>query len=206
MVKVKICGITNAQDALAAARAGADALGFNFFPPSPRYVTPDAARAICMTLPPFVAAVGVFVDQDPAEVQEIAQHCGLDYVQLHGHEGRRTVQRLKNLRVIKALRIRGENDLKDLQKYEAVAFLLDAYVPQLPGGTGQTFDWHLGRKAASQAKIIVAGGLTPENVATAVERTRPYGVDVAGGVEQSPGKKSRALMEDFVRAAKAVEL
>ncbi|MGD2175236.1 MAG: phosphoribosylanthranilate isomerase, partial [Candidatus Brocadiaceae bacterium] len=151
MVKVKICGITRARDAIMAASAGADALGFNFHRPSPRYLEPDRARAIRLALPPFLSTVGVFVDHEPDEVRRIAQYCQLDYVQLHGRESPRVAAVLGDLRLIKAIRIAGEEDLKELERYDVAAFLLDAFAPELPGGTGQTFDWQLARRAASRA-------------------------------------------------------
>jgi phosphoribosylanthranilate isomerase len=206
MVKVKICGITSATDALAAASAGADALGFNFWRHSPRYLRPEEALPIRLSLPPFVAAVGLFVDPDVEQVLDVVRYCRLDYVQLHGSAPPRTVARLKEARVIKAIRVRGEADLKELDRYDADAFLLDAYVKGQLGGTGQTFDWALARQAAHRAKILLAGGLTPDNVAEAVRTARPYGVDVASGVEEEPGRKSRRLVADFVRAAKSVDL
>lgn len=206
MVKVKICGITSATDALMAASAGADAIGFNFYPPSPRYLEPDQVVAIRLSLPPFMATVGVFVDTHVEKVRRIMERCGLDYVQLHGHEVPRVVAQLKGLRVIKAIRVRSEDDLSQLDKYDVEGFLLDTYVSGKPGGTGQTFDWDLARAAASRAKIIVAGGLTPDNVAEAVRAGRPFAVDVASGVEEEPGKKSRNLVNRFVRAAKSVVL
>jgi phosphoribosylanthranilate isomerase len=206
MVRVKICGITSATDALVAASAGADAVGFNFWPPSPRYLEPEDVVPIRLSLPPFVSAVGVFVDAPPERVREIAEYCGLDYVQLHGHETPRMVDQLRDLRVIKAIRVRTEDDLKELEKYRADAYLLDTYVRGMPGGTGETFDWDVARQAASQAKVILAGGLTPDNVAEAVRAGRPYAVDVASGVEEEPGKKSRDLVNRFVRAAKSVKL
>ncbi|KPK61922.1 MAG: N-(5'-phosphoribosyl)anthranilate isomerase [Planctomycetes bacterium SM23_32] len=206
MVKVKICGITNATDALMAASAGADALGFNFWPHSPRYVPPEQALPIRLSLPPFVAAVGLFVDAPVERIREVADYCGLDYVQLHGRETPRKLAQLGDLRIIKAIRISGEEDLKQLDRYRAEGFLLDTYVKGQPGGTGQTFDWSLARQASHRARIILAGGLTPENVADAVRAARPYGVDVASGVEEAPGKKSRRLVTDFIRAAKSVDL
>lgn len=206
MVRVKICGITSAGDAMAAVAAGADALGFNFFGPSPRYIEPERAHAIRVSLPPFVATVGVFVDEDPEKVNRICRDCGLQYAQLHGHESPRRAARVKAAHVIKAIRVREEKDLKELGRYDAAAYLLDAYVPNLPGGTGQTFDWELARRAASRGKVILAGGLTPDNVAVAVAAARPYAVDVASGVEEEPGVKSRKLVTNFVRAAKSVEL
>ncbi len=206
MVRVKICGITSARDAVAAVAAGADALGFNFFPPSPRYVEPELAHAIGASLPPFVATVGIFVDEEPRKVNRICGDCGLRYAQLHGHESPRRAAAVKAAQVIKAIRVREESDLKQLGRFNAAAYLLDTYVPEMPGGTGQTFDWELARRAASRGKIILAGGLTPENVARAVAAARPYAVDVAGGVEQEPGVKSRRLLAEFVRAAKSVDL
>ncbi len=207
MVKVKICGITSATDALAAASAGADALGFNFYKPSPRYVEPEQALPIRLALPPFIASVGVFVDMDPPRVREIMQYCGLDYAQLHGRESPIVLSRLEDFRIIKAVRMRGEDDLLELERFSSAdAFLLDTYVRGQPGGTGETFDWDLARAASNRAKVILAGGLTPENVAEAVERGRPFAVDVASGVEESPGRKSRELMMRFVREAKSVVL
>jgi len=208
MVRVKICGITAARDAVMAAAAGADALGFNFWPGSKRHIEPEKARAIRLSLPPFVAAVGLFVDADVTTVRELVEYCRLDYAQLHGHEGPRTVARLSGVPIIKAIRIRTEADLVELERYNtAAAFLLDTYMPGVPGGTGMTFDWDLARMASSRAKVILAGGLTPQNVASAVEAARPYAVDVSSGVEDDiPGKKSRPLVNAFIRAAKGVEL
>ncbi len=206
MVRVKICGITTAEDVMACVAAGADALGFNFFPPSPRYLTPQRAKALCMSVPPFITTVGVFVDRTPEKVCEIMKFCGLDYAQLHGAEPPRAVDKIGPDRVIKAVRIRSEADMKELERYRAAAFLLDAYVEDKPGGTGKTFDWGLARLAASRARIILAGGLSAENVAAAVRKARPYAVDVASGVEDEPGGKSRKLVARFVRAAKSVEL
>lgn len=206
MVKVKICGVTSATDAVTAATAGADAVGFNFYRPSPRYIDPDKVVPIRICLPPFVAAVGVFVDESVQKVRRIMQHCRLDYAQLHGHETPRKVSRLDDLQVIKAIRVSEEDDLKQLQKYDVAGFLLDAYVKGKPGGTGESFDWDLARAAASRAKVVLAGGLNPDNVAEAVRMARPYAVDVASGVEDEPAAKSRELVNAFVRAAKSVEL
>ncbi|MHC4984101.1 MAG: phosphoribosylanthranilate isomerase [Planctomycetota bacterium] len=206
MVKVKICGITNATDALAAASAGADAIGFNFWPRSPRYIEPQEVLPIRLSLPPFLATVGVFVDKEPEQVREIMEYCGLDYAQLHGHENRAHIGRLKGLRIIKAIRVRSDEDLNQLERYDVKGFLLDTYAPGRPGGTGETFDWSLARAASSRAKIILAGGLTAENVAEAIQTARPFAVDVASGVEELPGKKSRKLLNEFVYVAKSVEL
>ena len=206
MVKVKICGVTSATDALMAATAGADAVGLNFYRASPRFLEPERALAIRLALPPFVAAVGIFVDEEVERVRELMDYCHLDYAQLHGRETPRKVAQLKQYRIIKAVRIRGEEDLRELERYRADAFLLDAYVEGAPGGTGMTFNWDLARGASNRAKIVLAGGLNPDNVAQAVAAGRPYAVDVASGVESEPGKQDRKLVNRFVRAAKSVEL
>ena len=206
MVKVKICGITNATDATFAVRAGADALGFNFVPGSPRRIEPAKVKPIVMELPPFVASVGVFADSDPVKIIEIMDFCGLGYVQLHGHETPLVCEKLKGRKILKAIRIRSEEDLRELQHYQVDGFLLDAYVKGTQGGTGVSFDWDIARAASRFGKIILAGGLRPENVAEAVAAARPYGVDVASGVEEAPGKKSKRLVEAFIRNAKSVDL
>lgn len=207
MVKVKICGITNATDARRAAAAGADALGFVFVRGTPRYIPPKRAKPIIMDLPPLVQAVGVFLDEGPSRVAEIADICGLDYVQLHGHEPPSACEKLRGRKVIKAFRIRTEADLRELDHYRVDAYLLDTYVPGVPGGSGETFDWELARTGAAVGKpIILAGGLGPENIVAAVTAARPLAVDVSSGVEDEPGKKNKALVDLFIRLAKSVEL
>ncbi|HTE20305.1 MAG TPA: phosphoribosylanthranilate isomerase [Armatimonadota bacterium] len=198
-VRVKICGITNVEDALAAVDAGADALGF-VFAPSPRQVTPEHAAAILRELPPFVTTVGLVVDQDPFPILEA---CRMDVVQFHGAEPPDVVARLGR-RAMKAFRIRDEADLELLPRYaSAGAFLLDAYVQGVAGGTGQQFPWRLAEAAARFGRpVVVAGGLTPENVALCVRTTRPYGVDVSSGVEHVPGKKDPAKIRAFIAAAR----
>jgi phosphoribosylanthranilate isomerase len=206
MVKVKICGVTAARDALWAVRCGADALGFIFVSSSPRCIEPEKARPIVMSLPPFVSTVGVFLDAHPDRVAEVMDFCGLDYAQLHGAETPRQCEQLRGRRLIKAFRIAGEEELRELARYQVDAYLLDTYVKGQPGGTGRTFDWSIARAAGRQGNVILAGGLRPDNVAEAVRVARPYAVDVAGGVEREPGKKSRSLVEKFIRHAKSVEL
>ena len=207
MVKVKICGITNATDARFAAAAGADALGFVFVRGTPRFITPEKALPIIMDLPPLVQSVGVFMDAEASAVREMADFCGLDYVQLHGHESPATCEKLRALKVIKAFRIRSERDIKELDHYRVDAYLLDTHVPGVPGGTGECFDWEIARSGAALGKaIVLAGGLKPENVAEAVRAARPVAVDTSSGVEESPGKKSKGLVETFIRIAKAVDL
>ena len=204
MVKVKICGITNARDARAAVRLGADALGFNFYKASPRFITKERVRAILASLPPFVTGVGVFVDETADDVLETCHVAGLHVAQLHGDEKPFTVDALRKLTRIKAFRVGEEEDLRALSRYRVEAYLLDAFVPGQLGGTGATFNWSLARAAQTAGRIILAGGLTPENVAEAVREAQPYAVDVASGVESEPGVKDRDLMEAFIRNAKAV--
>ena len=199
-VRVKICGITSVADALAAVEAGADALGF-VFASSPRQVTPEQARAILREVPPFVTTVGLVVDQDP---RPILEQCALDVIQFHGAESAAQVAPWGR-RALKAFRLRSEADLEPLSQYEMVgAFLLDAYVPGVAGGTGHRFPWSLAVEARRFGKpVIVAGGLTPENVAECVRQTSSYGVDVSTGVESAPGKKDAAKVRDFIQAAKS---
>lgn len=201
MIRIKICGITNLEDALLAAELGADALGFIFYPPSPRSIEPDAARAIIAQLPPLVTTVGVFVDEDAALVRELAAQVGLDWLQLHGKETPEYC-RAMGRRVIKSFRIQNENSLAGLAAYRgaAQAFLLDTYKKGLVGGTGETFDWDLARRARPYGPIILAGGLTPENVAQAITAAQPQGVDAASGVEAAPGKKDAEKLRAFFKA------
>jgi len=198
-MRVKICGIINLEDALLAADLGADALGFIFYPPSPRAVAPDAARAIIAQLPPLVTTVGVFVDEDAARVKELAAAVGLDWLQLHGKEAPEYCQGLGR-RVIKAFRIQDEKSLAGLAAYRgaAQAFLLDTYKKGQVGGTGEVFNWDLARQARKYGPIILAGGLTPENVAQAIAAAQPQAVDVASGVEAAPGKKDHVKLRAFV--------
>lgn len=201
MVRIKICGITNLEDALLAAELGAHALGFIFFAKSPRNVAPEAAREIIRQLPPFVVSVGVFVNEEAAVVQELAARVGLDWVQLHGTEPPEYCRSLGR-RVMKAFRIKDENSLKELAAYRGAvqALLLDTYKKGQTGGTGETFDWELARQARDYGPIVLAGGLTADNVAQAIDAARPQAVDVASGVEAAPGKKDPEKLRAFFRA------
>jgi len=201
MTKVKICGITNLEDALFATEAGADALGFIFYAQSPRCITPDRAREIILRLPPFMAKVGVFVNEELDRVKEIMAYCHLDYAQLHGDETPEQVAALAP-RAIKAVRVRSAADVERLSAYQAAAYLLDAYHPTKPGGTGETWDWELATAAKRYGPVILAGGLTPQNVVAAIERVHPYAVDVSSRVEAAPGIKDRQKMQCFIIAAK----
>lgn len=198
MVKVKICGITNLEDALMAVEAGADALGFVFYRDSPRHIYPEQAALIINKLPPFVQTVGLFVNEDFTTVNETADLCGLDLLQLHGNETPEYCQAV-NRRVIKAFRVKEISSLNVIHKYNVAAFLLDAWSPSAPGGTGKTFNWEIAAAAATE-RIILAGGLTPENVAEAVRIVKPYAVDVSSGVECAPGKKDAGRLQLFFRS------
>lgn len=207
MVRVKVCGITNLEDALVAAAAGADALGFNFWPGSPRYIEPGRAAEIVAQLPPFVTAVGVFVNEEPGGVERIVRRTGVRAAQLHGEERPETVAVLaaKGLAVLKAFRIGPSFRPQRLRAYAGVvAFLLDAEVRGRRGGTGRTFDWRRAREVNRYGRILLAGGLTVENVAAAIRAARPYGVDVCTGVERRPGQKEHQRLRDFVQRAKGV--
>jgi phosphoribosylanthranilate isomerase len=205
IVKIKICGITNLEDARLAADLGAHALGFIFYPKSPRAVRPDAAREIIRNLPPLVMTVGVFVDEEVATVRETAARAGLDWVQLHGQESPEYCRSI-GCRVIKGFRIKDPGSLNPLPGYrDAVqAFLLDTYKAGTAGGTGETFDWTLARQAKEWGPIILAGGLNPENVAQAITIAQPEAVDVASGVEAAPGKKDPEKLRAFFEAIKEV--
>jgi phosphoribosylanthranilate isomerase len=206
MVQVKICGITTLEDARAAVDAGVDALGFVFYPPSPRYVTPEQAEQIIRALPPFVTTVGLFVDVACDTVNDIAARCGLDRVQLHGRETPEFCCQITRP-VIKAIRIKDAESLTHVPDYKVSAYLLDAYVEgALPGGTGASFSWELVARAKPYGPVILAGGLTPENIEVAVTRIRPYGVDVSSGVERVPGIKDHQKVCQFIARAKAAAL
>jgi len=198
-VFIKICGITNLEDALAAAHAGADAVGLNFWKPGKRYVAPDRAAEIAAGL--AVKKVGVFVDEDISTVLEIARTVGLDALQLHGAETPEYVRALAPYEVWKAVKMSG---VVDWPSWGVKTFVLDSPGP-LPGGTGATFDWILAHAAKEHGRVILAGGLNPENVAEAIRDVRPWGVDVASGVEIAPGQKDHHKIRAFVQAARATE-
>ncbi len=205
MTLVKVCGITNLDDALASERAGAGALGFNFYRGSPRYLSPGEARLIIEHLPETILCVGVFVDEDlSTTVARMAGEAGVSAVQLHGDESPAYCQALEGLTVIKALRVGPEFSPQDALRYGKAVILLDAYCPQARGGTGQQFDWSLARRTRELVgKLYLAGGLTPENVAGAIAAVRPYAIDVCSGVESSPGKKNHARMRALINVARA---
>jgi phosphoribosylanthranilate isomerase len=203
-VKVKICGMTSVADALAAAEAGADMIGLNFYDSSPRHITLATAMEISRALPPFVLRVGVFVNPEEALVNRAIADCGLGMLQFHGDESSEFCTQF-GLMCMKAIRVRDEASLQQLKNFHTDAFLLDAHSKSGLGGTGEKFNWELAIEAQKFGKpIFLAGGLTPENVADAVKQVRPFAVDVSSGVESSPGKKDAAKVRAFIAAVKAV--
>lgn len=203
-VRVKICGLTNLDDARAAIDAGAHALGFIFFSGSPRYITPPAAARIIGQLPPFASKVGVFVNEPLESILQIANSTGIDAIQLHGDETPDLCEALarERFKTIKAFRIKDRSSLDSVGNFRTSAFLLDSYVSGQLGGTGAKFNWDLAIEAATSGiPIILAGGLVPENVQQAVSKVSPYAVDVSSGVEASPGKKDHQKIRAFITAA-----
>ena len=200
MTRVKICGITNMEDALSAVDYGAGALGFVFFEKSPRYITPDKAREIISRMPPFVTTVGVFVNEEVARINEIMGIAGIDILQLHGDEKPDACNICH--RVIKAFRVKNFTDLKPLENYRCSAFLLDTYSPESFGGTGQIFNWDIAVEAKRFGRIVLSGGLNPDNIEKAVTYVRPYAVDVSSGIEENKGKKDLKKMKAFIEKAK----
>ncbi|MFQ5817326.1 MAG: phosphoribosylanthranilate isomerase [Terriglobia bacterium] len=204
MVRVKVCGITNRGDALAASEAGADALGFNFYRGSPRYIAPEDVERIVAALPPFVTPVGVFVNESRHVVQSLAAQCAIRTVQLHGDELPADVAALAPLAVIKTFAVGPRWRPQMLKNYQACdAFLLDTRVKGKRGGTGKRFDWQQARRAKVYGRVILAGGLTLENIEEAIASVKPYGVDVCTGVERRPGKKDLRRLRDFIRRTRA---
>jgi phosphoribosylanthranilate isomerase len=199
--RVKVCGVTQLEDGRLAAALGAAALGFNFYRPSPRYIAPPAARAIIRRLPPFTMTVGVFADEtDDLHVGAVAREAGVTAIQLHGPRFPESGGPLADFPLIRAVAVREGFKPEELGGVEASAFLLDTFDPDLLGGTGKTFDWDLARAAKRYGLVILAGGLTPENVGEAIRQVRPFAVDVATGVESSPGVKDPAKLRAFFEA------
>jgi phosphoribosylanthranilate isomerase len=193
-VKVKICGITNYEDAVAAVDMGADLLGFNFYLQSPRYIEPAVAEKIIGRLPAFVDVVGVFVNSPFDEIRDIVDQCQLNWIQLHGDETPEFCQQFRdiNVKIIKAIRVKGAGDIRSAEDFYVDAMLFDAFSPERYGGTGITFDWDLVRRLDERA--FLAGGITPDNAEAAI-RLGVYGIDVCSGIESSPGKKDHEKMK-----------
>jgi phosphoribosylanthranilate isomerase len=203
MVRVKICGITSLEDALLAVQAGADALGFVFYELSPRNLDPLRAANIISGLPPFVQTVGLFVNAYAGFVNDTADRCRLDLVQLHGDEPPEYCEQIRR-RVIKAFRVRDASSLVPVRDYRVAGIPLDAYSPTAFGGTGLSFNWELAGIAREFGPVILAGGLGPDNIREAVESVAPYAVDVSSGVESSPGKKDPEKVREFIKRAKGI--
>lgn len=209
--RVKMCGITNRYDAEEGVRAGVDALGFIFVDESPRCISSENAREIIAELPPFVDCVGVFVDRDPKEVEEIIAYCGLSYAQLHGSEDPKYCERLARYtapcKVIKAFRVGTETQADLFTPYNEVAqgVLLDTYSKGIAGGTGMTFDWRIIERLRIQSPLILAGGLGPENVGEAIRQIRPFGIDVNSGVERAPGVKDVDKLHTFMEQVRMAD-
>ena len=201
-IRVKICGITNVADAQVAVEAGADALGFMFYDRSPRFITTATAAEISRSIPRFTLRVGVFVNPAEEFVRRAIRDCGLGLLQFHGDEPPEFCAQF-GLMSMKAFRIRDAESLKDVSKYHTDAWLLDAYSPDAPGGTGEKFNWNLATEVQKLGKpVFLAGGLTPENVVEAIRQVQPFGVDVSSGVESAPGQKDHAGMRRFITSAK----
>ena len=214
MVRIKICGITSLEDARAAITAGADMLGFNFYRPSPRFITPqdariiiEALRAEIKALPGTVTMAGVFVNEPAESIARIATEAGIAAIQLHGDESIEFCRELKALLpdrfLIKALRARGDDVIEQAMEYNVGAIMLDAFDAELLGGTGRTVDWHLARHVRDAVpRLFLAGGLSVENVRAAIDAVQPYAVDACSALESSPGRKDAERMEAFVRAVR----
>ncbi|MGH7799503.1 MAG: phosphoribosylanthranilate isomerase [Thermodesulfobacteriota bacterium] len=201
MVRIKICGITNLEDALFSVDLGTNALGFVFYKGSKRYIEPDNAKSIISKLPPFVTTVGVFANQELEEIKKIKEKTGFDAFQLHGDESPDFCMKLEG-KIIKAIRVKDSINPEEIESYPTQAILFDNYSIEYYGGTGETFGWEILKGFDTSKKIILSGGLTPENVAQAIRIVNPYAVDVSSGVEDSPGKKNPDKLKRFIKAAR----
>ncbi len=209
--RIKMCGLTRIKDVEFGISQGLDALGFIFYEKSPRGVQPDFVRNVVSKVPPFVDCVGVFVDRDREEAEEIIEYCGLSHAQLHGREDKKYCERVERFaspcHVVKAFRVSSSTKKSDFTPYDDVVhgYLLDTYKKGNAGGTGEIFDWNIIKQLDLQLPVILAGGLTPENVETAIRTVRPFGVDVNSGVEIEPGVKDHAKIIDFVQKVRKVD-
>jgi phosphoribosylanthranilate isomerase len=201
-VKLKICGITNLSDALAAADAGADYLGFIFYPPSPRFITAAAAKAIISQLPPHVKKVGVFVNTPAVEIIKLMNDLPLDIAQLHGDEKPEVGLAIGSERVWKAMALNSEADIKNAGEFTAAAILADAITPEQRGGSGKKCDWEQAALAATKVKLVLAGGITPDNAAAAIAAVKPFAIDVCSGIESKPGQKDHNKIIQLIKNIK----
>jgi len=207
MIKVKICGITNLEDALNSVNAGCDAVGFVFYKKSPRYITPQKAKGIINRLSPDVIKIGVFVNAKEKQVKRIAKLCNLDMLQFHGEESPEFCDKFNGFKVIKEFRINDRIDLKNMLKYKPFAYLLDTFVKSKRGGTGKQFNWELAKHINGIKKpIFLSGGLTAKNVKRAIKQVRPDWVDVSSSVEIKPGKKDHKKVKEFIETVKRTAL
>jgi len=203
MIKVKICGITNLEDALAALFSGANALGFVFYKKSPRYISPLKARNISRILPKKISRVGVFVDEDARTVKKLARFCGLDMLQFHGRETPAYCRKFKGYKVIKAFLVKKELDLAKISEYKGCAWLFDTYTKGSSGGTGKKFNWNLLRNAVKMKHpVFLSGGLTARNVGRAIKLLKPDWVDASSALESMPGKKDHKKIKRFIQASR----
>jgi phosphoribosylanthranilate isomerase len=198
-VKIKICGMTSIEDTFLAVNGGADAVGFIFYKKSPRAVSAKTIKSIVAALPPFIETVGVFVNETAERINRISDSCNLSTVQLHGDESHAFCKKIRR-KVIKAVRVKGKESFAGLSSYKVSAFLLDAFSEEQQGGTGETFDWRLVSEGKKYGPVILAGGLDPKNVAHAIQKVKPYAVDVCSGVERLPGIKDPARLKAFIKA------
>ena len=204
-IQVKICGLTNLDDTLDAVELGADYLGFNFYPDSKRFIDPIEAKGILQEVPSSIARIGVFVNADSDLVLDVAGDLNLDYLQFHGDESPEYCN-VFGRPWMKAHRLKDESDLKQLAAYESSWLMVDAYVEKAFGGTGVVSNWDLARMAKKYGNLFLSGGLKPENIELAINSVWPYAVDVASGVEDTPGQKNRHKMEEFIMKAKAASM
>lgn len=204
MVKVKICGITNLEDAISAVAAGCDALGFVFYIKSPRYINPRKAKNIIKIIPKNILKIGVFVNSEEKAIRRIARFCGLDILQFHAQESAKFCKKFMNYKVIKAFRVKGEVDLPKVLEYDTYAYMFDTFKQSKYGGTGRIFNWKLlaGQIKRFKKSVFLSGGLNEKNVKQAIKLIQPQWVDVSSAVEIRPGKKDREKIQRFIRAAK----
>jgi len=196
---VKICGITTIDDALFCVSEGVCALGFNFYSKSPRYISPENACNIISKLPPFISAVGLFVNEPKETVENIMNITGIDTLQFHGDETAEYCLNFKAKKVIKALRIKDKNDINRIFEYDVNGYLLDSYHPDLYGGSGLAFSWNMLTSLKNRDRIIVAGGINPDNIANLLQNVIPYGIDICSGVEKAPGLKDKNKIEKIMK-------
>ncbi len=206
-IRIKICGIKNLKDALLCIKEGVDAVGFIFYQKSKRYLAPQKTKKIIEKLPPFISKVGVFVEKTPSQILKVAQFCNLDTIQLHSLKySQKDIDYLrKHFKVIKVIKIRNKSSLKEINKFDTDAILLDTFFSNLEGGTGKIFNWEVLRNLKTKKPIIVSGGLNPHNLKKLFSYFIPWGLDVASGVERSVGKKDEKLVKDFIREVKKIE-